>query len=256
MSDYLGNLVERSFAPILAVRPNTPSQFESSPVTSPVNGPSEVDLPVDSKITASTQRSPVSTQRSPASAENNSARTPKAAREKNHHAQGEFSEHPLIEPPETISAETSAPFSPFAKTPSPPQNFSPTPTPRHADAAVRSVASPPRTIRPVDPATTSTEVLNAQSHFSPEIRPSAASTKGTFPRDSSRPVSPVARKENGPSPSRETSAPPSTIHVTIGRVEIKATTPPTTASRANPRKNPAMSLDHYLQRRSNGGRDE
>lgn len=247
MSDYLSHLVERSFAPIPAVRPNTPSRFESSPAKSTVDSPAEVDLPVDSKTTASPQR-PVEL------AESNASRIPNPARDKNHHAQRQFTGPPLSGTQEKTSAKTSAPFSPFATIPSPSQNSSP--TPRHAEDSVRSIPKLPRTIQPVDNATGSTRGINAESHFSPEIRPNTAATKGTLRLDGSRPASPVTRKENGSSPSRETSAPPSTIHVTIGRVEIKATTPAPALSRTSPIKNQAMSLETYLQRRSNGGRHE
>jgi hypothetical protein len=60
-----------------------------------------------------------------------------------------------------------------------------------------------------------------------------------------------------PQPKGQTqSAPPSeqVINVTIGRVEVRATPPPTATSRSNNQKPPVMSLDDYLRQRSGGGR--
>jgi hypothetical protein len=247
MSDYLGHLVERSFAPLPAVRPNTPSRFESSPTKSPVDNAVDADRPVDSKITASRER--------PAElAKTSATRIPNATREANYDAHGQFTEHPRTGAQEKNSPEPLPSFSPFAAVPPLPQNSSQTPS--RAEAPPRSATPLPRAVQPVDPATAFAPRVDADSRFSPDIRPNITSTKGTLHLDVSRSASTVTRKENGPSPSRETSAPPSTIRVSIGRVEIKATPPPSTPSRTTPRKNPALSLENYLHRRSNGGRDE
>jgi hypothetical protein len=45
-----------------------------------------------------------------------------------------------------------------------------------------------------------------------------------------------------------------TIQVTIGRLEVRANLPSSTAARAKQKKEPAMSLETYLQRRAEGGR--
>jgi hypothetical protein len=49
----------------------------------------------------------------------------------------------------------------------------------------------------------------------------------------------------------ETRENPPTIHVTIGRIEVKAT-PPTAAPKRRASASPTMSLDEYLRRRSGG----
>lgn len=54
----------------------------------------------------------------------------------------------------------------------------------------------------------------------------------------------------GPFP---TSEPAPVINVTIGRIEVRATTP-ATPPRKQPSAKPLMSLDEYLQRRTRGGR--
>jgi len=226
MSDYLGHLVERSFAPIPALRPNTPSRFESSPAKSPMDHAAEVDFPIDPKTHVSAQRPTELT-------ENNPSRIPTADHAANHNAHHQSSISAPAGAREKTFTEMSAPFSPSVALPPPSQNSSP--TPRHADDFVRSVATKPRTVKPLA---------------------GDAPTKGILHVDSPRPVSSGARKENGKSPFHEISAPPSTIHVTIGRVEIKATPPPPAPSRATPKKNPGLSLETYLQRRSNGGRNE
>lgn len=47
--------------------------------------------------------------------------------------------------------------------------------------------------------------------------------------------------------------PPPTIQVTIGRIEVRATPPPTPAAKKQRPKPPAMSLDEYLRKRAKGG---
>lgn len=246
MSDYLGHLVERSFAPVPAVRPNTPSRFESAPATSPADKPTEADLTIDSKITPPRPRDGEST-------ENNASRISEAARETNHNAQRQFAGQSFIRAQEKTAAEKSAPVPPFSPIPSLSQNSAL--APRQTENPNHSVATP-RTIQAFDSAAAFTRGINPEPGFSLEIRPNIATTKETLRPDGSRPVSPVGRKENGQSAAGEISAPSSTIHVTIGRVEIKATPPPPAPARTIRQKNPALSLESYLQRRSNGGRDE
>jgi hypothetical protein len=55
-----------------------------------------------------------------------------------------------------------------------------------------------------------------------------------------------------PSPKREHTAERPSIHVTIGRVEVRATPPPTRARPQAPQAR-AMSLDEYLRQRASGG---
>jgi hypothetical protein len=65
-----------------------------------------------------------------------------------------------------------------------------------------------------------------------------------------RPLTPAA-------PEFSPSLPPAvapTIHVTIGRVEVRATPPPPAASRAQTKGPSVMSLEEYLGRRAAGGR--
>ncbi|MGI5518747.1 hypothetical protein [Streptomyces sp. CA-106131] len=56
-----------------------------------------------------------------------------------------------------------------------------------------------------------------------------------------------------PASRRERAAEPS-VHITIGRVEVKATQETSTPQRKQPERRPAMSLDDYLRTRSGGDR--
>ncbi|WP_199746994.1 hypothetical protein, partial [Corallococcus sp. AB049A] len=50
------------------------------------------------------------------------------------------------------------------------------------------------------------------------------------------------------------SAPAPVVQVTIGRIEVRAVTPPAPARPAPARTSPSLSLDEYLRRRNGGGR--
>jgi hypothetical protein len=45
-----------------------------------------------------------------------------------------------------------------------------------------------------------------------------------------------------------------TIHVTIGRVEVRATPPPSPLKKEQPNRTPVMSLDEYLHQRAQESR--
>jgi hypothetical protein len=242
MSDYLGNLVERSFAPIPAVRPVIPSKFESPLITAPIDRADETGLSVDSELSASLHR-PDSM--SPA---------PNAAHDTNHRASEQFIGNFAARAQGKNSVETPAPFSPVAAISSPSKN---------SDIALHDAknrdpagASLPRRMRPADASEASVQDIGAARQFSPEVLPGTSLAEKTLRDGDSRRVSPAGRKENAPARSREIPAPSPTIQVTIGRVEIKATTSSPAPSPKTAGKGPAMSLENYLQRRSNGGRDE
>jgi hypothetical protein len=48
--------------------------------------------------------------------------------------------------------------------------------------------------------------------------------------------------------------PAPTIHVTIGRIEVRATPAPASAPPSRPKPAPTMSLDDYLRQRNGGSR--
>jgi hypothetical protein len=57
----------------------------------------------------------------------------------------------------------------------------------------------------------------------------------------------------GQADQRSGSPPAPAIHVTIGRIEIRATTPAAAPVRRQPRQPSVMSLDEYLKQRAGGG---
>jgi hypothetical protein len=67
-----------------------------------------------------------------------------------------------------------------------------------------------------------------------------------------RPVVPAVPVFSPSLPPAVAPSPPS-IHVTIGRVEVRATPPPPAGSRDKPTLPPVMSLEEYLGRRAAGG---
>lgn len=242
MSDYLGNLVERSFAPIPAVRPVIPSKFESPLPTAQIDRADETGLSVDSKFHASLQ--PPDSMSLPLN----------AAHDTNHRASEQFIGDFAARAQGKNSTETPAPFSPFAAIPPPSQNSDIT---LHEAENRRLAGAPlPRGMQPTDLSETSVQDIDATRRIPPEIRPGTSLTEKTLRAGDSQRVSPAGRKENAPARSREIPAPSPTIQVTIGRVEIKATTSSPAPSPKTAGKGPAMSLETYLQRRSNGGRDE
>jgi hypothetical protein len=80
--------------------------------------------------------------------------------------------------------------------------------------------------------------------LSPDKRPGPAAVVAQ-PR-----VEPAQRIEPPPAAPAE---PTPTIQVTIGRVEIRATSPPVPAPKKQRPKPAVMSLDEYLRQRANGG---
>lgn len=242
MSDYLGNLVARSFAPIPALRPNIPSRFESPSKKSPIDGPAELDVPTDSRLAP---------QHPAESTENSNRPIVAAPHEPHHEPPAQFTRHPPADAVKKISPGKSNPSFPVAAVSTSPRNL--VFTPHQPDTIDRVPRIHPATADHLPALTRRAEV---ESDFSTDLRPRPASVEQSFHSDAARLVSSSAHTENRKSSSRENSAPPSAIHVTIGRVEIKATLPPPAPSRAASGKNPGMSLESYLQRRSHGGRHE
>lgn len=101
----------------------------------------------------------------------------------------------------------------------------------------------------------------------PLVEPRIVSVEATARRSSETKaiqpqMMPVAEKKRPnvpetPVPTPEAAPPPMpTVHVTIGRIEVRATPPPATTAQAQ-RQKPAptvMSLDDYLHQQAKGGR--
>jgi hypothetical protein len=86
------------------------------------------------------------------------------------------------------------------------------------------------------------------SGASPSIEPQRAATllPRVVPLQAMPFLRPAARQGDEPRASAD-------IHVTIGRVEVRATTTTPVRTQAKPAATPAMGLDEYLRRRANGG---
>lgn len=69
------------------------------------------------------------------------------------------------------------------------------------------------------------------------------------------PVSFASQKVPALGTPKETPPVTPTVNVTIGRIEVRATPPPTSKSRKQPSTPPVMSLEEYLRKRSEGGRE-
>jgi len=65
----------------------------------------------------------------------------------------------------------------------------------------------------------------------------------------------VTTSERSSAPTTEATSSAPTIHVIIGRIDVRAVTPPAPASRPKPiRAGPTLSLDDYTRQRKGGGR--
>jgi len=79
---------------------------------------------------------------------------------------------------------------------------------------------------------------------------------GESPGAARVPAFPVQAERGGSAPGvpAPESAPAPVVQVTIGRIEVRAVTPPAPARQAPARTSPSLSLDEYLRRRNGGGR--
>ncbi|RKH49017.1 hypothetical protein D7Y23_18330 [Corallococcus sp. AB050B] len=121
--------------------------------------------------------------------------------------------------------------------------------PRGPEAATeRAAALTPEEGRGAEP---------ASSRGGVRARGAEAPERGAeFPAAARVPSFPVQAERGGSAhgvPAPE-SAPAPVVQVTIGRIEVRAVTPPAPARPAPARTSPSLSLDEYLRRRNGGGR--
>jgi hypothetical protein len=237
MSDYLTNLAARAHGTSAAVRPRVPSAFEDAPLIASF----ETTTPPmkQNQIVHSRPAHPVA-ERLPAM--------------------------PALGAPPPISAKTrSAPTEkPVLEQLPPHSSREPSSVePHQASEAVVSDRSLPRMVavkrtaplkNPARDVSNDSPPLAAPSTFGAarsDVRPIIHVRKTPLPNPVTvplrlRPVPTVAR------PSTATSPPP--IHVTIGRVEVRAILPTPQSPRSAPPPAPKLSLDDYLKQRNGGGR--
>jgi hypothetical protein len=245
MSDYLGNLIARTVSPAVAVRPQLPSVFEPARATREAKSEPEfeqenfVEQPAVTQPSEKLAPMPLSIP------------TPRQSvlREPEQTV-------PEISHPRKIreASQESEPVQPriFGRAaPTPRENKSSNSTRRRLDV----VKSPLR------------DVIASASHevsAREETRPSQASVASkpvVVPKlrehellkwSGVQPVVPSVRSlpPIAPLPPAAATAPP-TINVTIGRVEIRAVSPPT-QQRAKPKPATVLSLEDYLRQRAKG----
>jgi hypothetical protein len=127
---------------------------------------------------------------------------------------------------------------------------------------VRPVAANPFLDPPPQPAWHREDDLSrAATHRTPEPTVASLEPNPGVPAVGAKPVVsgvlatplvvPAARRAPEAEPTRA-SAPAPTIHVTIGRIEVRASTPPAKPVRG-PKAATVMSLEEYLRRRAKGG---
>ncbi len=282
MSDYLDRLVSRSLAPAAEVRPRVPSVFESrsGPAILPPNAGLEVnEESITTTLAPSVKDSPASTGPESLVPSVVSAVAPRPGPPTTA-AESPVAPRPLAHPEITVAppspvarAPAEAAHDPAAIRPAVSPSLSPetrptfTPPPNRAPpldtppaVVTRSEPSPvsfpvaPRveakTLEPPAFAPIVRPVLRPQeSAVTPQIRPSVTlrETPASGPQ--------TARRTGAAAqpPSAATSPQPS-IQVTIGRVEVRASSPASPPLPARVKKEPALSLESYLRRRAEGGR--
>ena len=294
MSDYLGHLLERSFAPTPAVRPQIPSLFEPKPAaeqtglrldssetnhgetgerpatkgkeTSPAKPLNDSASQMTDKITPVIQEmrpTEMTAEENPKSS--NSATATKKARIAPLVASIGASAVPNDEP------ASSFPHGPVHSTVVKKNPNTDESLPGKSKEPVTSefATRRPQTEREVvvdfhiddserrygdrRPADVTRNLQPRAASIAPrDITPTSAAKSPTLPlaaRVSPR-EKPDTRDERH---AEETTQMPPQIHVTIGRVEIRAHTPPPAIVRSAPRKESGLSLENYLQRRAGGG---
>lgn len=264
MGDFLGQLLARSFDQTEVIRPRRTGLFEPSQPARDLPWPDEE--PTDSAAPAPLPAAPPSgrlalePQHMPRSAPPEAAAPlrlrPRPETPASQPASAPHSKQPSVvnEPPATAAAALRPP-------PVQPQPTSPPPREQVRDASraptvveqtllqpvveritetSRQAATPPRTATPTSPP----EMPDARA---------AADVLRPAPQVEASGVvqSPVVRA--GRQAATPTPAASPTIHVTIGRVEVRASSPAEPARRTRPQP-PVMSLDEYLEQRGSGGR--
>ncbi|HTG33556.1 MAG TPA: hypothetical protein VLB76_11575 [Thermoanaerobaculia bacterium] len=281
MSDYLGNLAAKSLAPAPALQPRLASRFEPLAPAAPELRESTVFLEETVTESAAPPPAPIPTKtesRSPSPSGRGGVRPRRAERSEEHHAHeataekiSEDSPEPRRKPepvrrrvPAPVEAEPERVQSVVAQRSVQPFEASP-PDPlsrgERGNLAAAAVAKPvllqPLTVVQIPPR----QDAAVTSLLSPRER----ATGGEGPREfrTEKPQhqeSPVPRlqprvtlAERQPfAPLREAPAPEPVIHVTIGRIEVRATAAPKAPARERPAARPAVDLDEYLRQRSKG----
>lgn len=267
MSDYLGHLLERSFTPARQVRPQVPAIFEPAPVANVVASPAINEVANEIFVAAPNSASNLETR------EINSPLTEPPATVIPQKAQWplRYSEKELPIP--TRAVEASARSSPDNFPLAAASPFQPRP---RTEPVFPSTVVSTKKIPDVEKKTATekkTELVHSPEELSasPMVRASAEkvflqktyldATTVIRPIAAISPVRAAVANNNSSLAGKESRrplpaanhAPAPDINITIGRIEVRATSPPA-ALKAKGKKATGMSLETYLERRTEGGR--
>ena len=275
MSDYLGNLVARTIAPNAGVQPRVPSMFEPPP------GPALFEQPVDLETVSEIQAPPPAQKaNAKAALTEDAGQTTRAdiSISKLHLQSSENEMSPRsVSSQKKVSDEPSTravPVIPTAIRPHKTPIFAaeekalPAPLPQnHQPANIESAGegNVPPNAPPHDTDRSDAHEKIAPAPLtraaSPDLHNFDAVPKGILIRPvrpaheaSQFPTAPAARRDAARLPTISNSAESHSIQITIGRVEVRASMPAAPMPRAKSKKEPALSLEAYLQRRAEGGR--
>lgn len=258
MSDYLTHLVARALAPAPIVRPRLASFFEPPPTSGVLNAGRVFGSETNEEATVNQDRvqdfeAAASSQSMPAKAEPGgrptSVELASASASSVHSAQISS-----IADNHGKSGEP-RPASPAPRSSRREEAHSPSEQDQDRQPSVPTVF-PSRTISAPVPVST----VSKQSDLTPHSRPEQSPPPLLVPpRRNGRPPDPPrnVRSPRAPvdSPMQKEYAPtlPQAIHVTIGRLEIRAVTPPAAQPRPQSSRGSVVSLEDYLRQRSRGG---
>jgi hypothetical protein len=285
MSDYLGNLIARTLSPAAVVRPQLPSLFEPAPANRRSKSEFELDQETFSEPPPITRRTETAAPHPP------SVLTPRQSvlSEPESTSITSAAKTPVPTPPSILAPRQSVVREPERITPPPISrsqgilHAAEDPEPSSADIVLKpairwdeSKSTPGRSETNVAPFTPEPRKNNSRAgHLESRSRgsrdnvaPTAISQLSTPDSQPKKPtlvrpdatvqklraveaVVPVIRSlpQFPPAP-KSASAP--TINVTIGRVEIRATSP-AAPQRARPKSANVLSLEDYLRQRTKGG---
>ena len=127
------------------------------------------------------------------------------------------------------------------------EGISPLPVQSSTSLEPTTAAAP---LRP--PISTARTAVHPSVIVKPAATPDQAQREGIL-SPAVRPLTPFARISPPQVPPVVAAVPPPTIHVTIGRVEVRATPPAGARQRPPAAAAPRLTLEEYLRRRASGG---
>ena len=265
MSDYLSRAVEREISAAPGVRPALPSLFDSGQASAAVT-----TLETEGQIENSSRHEPLAVNAPVAGVA--AASTPTRRDEvMPRRPSVSFLDEPVAPPPATVfpTESNSSPQGqqPFAATKPLVRPAAEAPLGTTPVAAVEQVVRPtnppkapqatPATGQPIPPVPRPPALRSTHGSTEPTSETSAAVPRAAQARPAVSRVSPAPSSLESSRHSRvarNDSSSPRAIHITIGRIEVRAVHPPPEPVVQRPRPaSPKISLDEYLKQR-NGGR--